>query len=131
MTISILIYHAVYKTPYIFDEVDGYIRKYRSKSVALFVPDEKYEKILQRNKYLINKDSNILDVYDRKVMKIKINSDNDLSLEKESIMCNVVIHIKSVLNAYDNNWAFQVFLKNVWIKNKLAEVICCCLLVAY
>ena len=26
---------------------------------------------------------------------------------------------------------FKCFLKNVWIKNKLAEVICCCLLVAY
>lgn len=59
MTISILIYHVAYKTPYIFDEVDGYIRKYRSKSVALFVRDEKYEKIFQRNKYLINKESNI------------------------------------------------------------------------
>ena len=44
-------------------------------------------------------------------MKIKINSDDDLSLEKELIMCNVVIHIKPVLNAYYNYCPFQVFLK--------------------
>ena len=42
--------------------------------------------------------SNISDGYFHKYTKIKINSDDDLTLEKAINMHNVVILIKSVLN---------------------------------
>ena len=59
-------------------------------------------------------------------MKIKINSNDDLSLEKTLNMCTVVIHFKSVLNAYLSYCTSQVFLAECL--NKLAEYIYCCLL---
>ena len=68
---NILIYHAVYKTPYrekplsiIFKKVDGYIRKYDStKYLALFHSDEKYERLFDRIRYLVMLKGNISGVY--------------------------------------------------------------------
>ena len=48
----------------IFDKVEGYIRKYdRTKYLALFHPDEKYERIFDRIRNLITLKGDISDVY--------------------------------------------------------------------
>ena len=62
-----------------FDKVDWYIRKYeRTKYLALFCSDEKFEFFFDRIRYLIVLKSNILRVYSHEYMKININLDNDL-----------------------------------------------------
>ena len=74
-----------YKTPcfskpvrIIFDEVDGYIRKYdKNKHLALFHP-ETFKAIVSKIKYLIMFKCNISYVISQKNMKITIDWDNDL-----------------------------------------------------
>ena len=61
-----------------FNKVEGYIKKYSTKHLALFHSNEKNEKIFGRIRYLIMLKSNISDVYFHKYPKIKINLD-DLS----------------------------------------------------
>ena len=73
-----------------FDKVDGYIRKYLT-----FVHSEKLKKKFNRIRYLITLKSNISSICSHN-RKIKIDSDDDLSLEKKLNMQNVVILIKSV-----------------------------------
>ena len=51
--------------------------------------------------------SNISDVYSHKCTKIKINSDNDLPLEKPINKQNVMILIKSTFN---ENHIYKLFL---------------------
>ena len=69
-------------------------RKYdRTKDLASFTSDEKYNKIFDR----MSK-SNILDFYFIKNMKIRINSDDDLPLEKTLNIHNVLILIRALLN---------------------------------
>ena len=118
-----LIHVVAYKTPYgskplriIFDNVDEYIRKYDStKYVALFYSDEKYEKVFDRIRYLIMLKRNISDVYSHKYTKIKMNSDDDLPLEKPLNMHNVVILIKFVFNKNYNRNYYQVFFRKMLI----------------
>lgn len=74
-----------------FDEADGYVKKYvRSKYVGLYPPYEKYEGAFERIKYLIIEESNISDAYYHNYVKIKINSSDDLPLEKTLNMNNAV-----------------------------------------
>ena len=62
----------------IFDKVDGYIRKYdRTKILGLFHSNEKLEKVFDKIGYPA-----MLDVYTHKYMEIKIDSDDELPLEK-------------------------------------------------
>ena len=69
---------------YFFDKVDEYSRKYdRTKYLALY-PYQKYKRIVDRIRYCFMLKSNISDVYSHKYMKIEINSDDDLRLEKTS-----------------------------------------------
>ena len=66
-----------------FDEVDGDIEKgRRDQYQSLFHPKEKYDWMFDRIKYLISQISNISDVYYRSYMKIRINSNDNPSLEK-------------------------------------------------
>ena len=50
--------------------------------------------------------SNISDVFSNKYKKIKINSDDDLPLEKALNMYNIVIFIKSVFNENYNHYCY-------------------------
>ena len=74
-----------------------------------FILIKKYKKIYDRIRYLIMLKSNISSVYSNKYAKIKINSDDDLSLEKALNMYNVVIPIKSVLNENHDHCCYQTF----------------------
>ena len=73
-----------------FDKVDGYIRKYLT-----LVHSQKLKKTFNRIRYLITLKSNISSICSHN-RKIKIDSDDGLSLEKKLNMQNVVILIKSV-----------------------------------
>ena len=105
-----------YKTPYstkflciIFNKADGYIRKDdKTKYLALFYSNEKCEKNFDRFRYLILLKSNILDIYSHKCKKIKINSDNDLLLEKTINMHNAIILIISVFNENHNRYYYKL-----------------------
>ena len=44
----------------------------------------RYEELLNKIKYLIRSITNNSDDYDKKCMKIKVNSDNDLPLKKNA-----------------------------------------------
>ena len=55
--------------------------------------------------------SNISDIYSHKYTKIKINSDDDLFLEKTKTTHFVVILIKSVFNENHNHYYYKVFLE--------------------
>ena len=86
----ILVYDDAYKTTYsskysgiIFDKIDEYIRIYdETKYLAFFRSVEKYDRIFNTIRYLIMLQSNISNFYSHKYTNIKINSDNDLLLEK-------------------------------------------------
>ena len=74
------------KTPYgekslhtIFDKVEGYGT---TKYLALFHSDEKSDEIFITVRYFIMLNSNISDAYSHKRSKIKINSDDDLPLQR-------------------------------------------------
>ena len=54
-------------------------------------------------RYLIMLKSNVSVIYSPKYKKIKINSDDDLLLQKALIMQRKVILIKSVFNVQTNN----------------------------
>ena len=61
------------------------------------------ETIFGRLRYFIMLKSNISVIYSPKYKKIKINSDDDLPLQKALIMQCKVILIKSVFNVQTNN----------------------------
>ena len=44
-------------------------------------------------------------------MKIKINSDDDLLLEKTLNLHNIVIFIKSIFSKNHNHYYYQIFLE--------------------
>ena len=48
--------------------------------------------------------SNISDIYSHKEMKIKINPDDHLPLEKTLNIHNAVLHIESVFNKNHNHY---------------------------
>ena len=89
-----------------FDKMDEYIRKYdRTKYPALFISG-KY--IFGRIRYLSMSKSNILYVYSRKYLKIKIN-------EKTLDMNNVVILIKNLFNKNHNYYYYQLFFRKMFV----------------
>ena len=66
-----------------FDAVDIYIQKRgRNQYVLLFCPNKKYERMFDGINCLISQKSNISDVYYHNYMKIGIDSDDNLPLQK-------------------------------------------------
>ena len=78
-----------------FDKVDGFIRNYdRTKCLLLYGP-EKYDAIFLRIRYLIRLKSHITYVDSHNYAKTKIDTDDDLPLEK-TLSPHVIILMKSV-----------------------------------
>ena len=104
---NILIFHAVHKPPYgvkpfIFDEVDGYIRNNdRAKYLELFLSNQKFERMFGRIRYLIMLISDISYVY-----LYKYESDDDIPLVKIINMHDEVILINS---AFDKNYDYYYY----------------------
>ena len=86
----------------LFEKVDGYNRKHDGTKYLALLHSIRYFNILR---------SNILDVYSHKYLKIKINSDNNLSLEATLNMQSVVILIKYVFDKNHNHYHFKIFLE--------------------
>ena len=94
---SVLLYDISYITSLdtkslriIFDNEDEYIRNYDgTKYLTVFHSNEKYDRIFDRVRYLIMLKRNILDFYFHKYRKVKINTDDELPLEKILNMHNV------------------------------------------
>ena len=56
--------------------------------------------------------SSITYVFSHNYAKIKIDSDNDLSLEETLTLHNAIILIKSVFNKKQNHYHYNIFLEN-------------------
>ena len=82
---------------------------YSNKYLALFLSNEKYDKVFDRTRYLIILKSNNSDVDSPKCMKIKINSDGDSPLDKTCNVHPVVILTESVFSKNHNYYYYQVF----------------------
>ena len=88
----------------IFDKVDGFIRDYGgTKYLVLFGP-EKYDAILDRIRYFIKLKSGISYIVSHNYPIIKIDSDDDLPLEKTLAVHNFAMLIKSVFNTNHNQY---------------------------
>ena len=78
--------------------MDRYIEKYDGRKYwELYPPHEKYERVLERIKYLISQESNISDVYYHNYMNIKIKM--TISLWKKYIyeQCRNVIESITII----------------------------------
>ena len=65
------------------------------------------DKIFDRIRYII-----MLKSISYKQIKIEINANDDLTLEKKLNMHSVIILIKSAFNENDNHYCYKFFLEN-------------------
>ena len=91
----------------IFDKVDGYIRKYdRTKILGLFHSNEKLEKVFDKIGYPA-----MLDVYTHKYMEIKIDSGDELPLEKT---LSLFFSNKNQTNVIAFKWFTKAFIPMIF-----------------
>ena len=102
-----------------FDKVDGFIRGYNGTKYLTLLWSEIYSSIFNRIKFLSRPNINISYVVFHSYVGMKINSNNDLPLEKTLTMHNVVILIKSVFNKNQNHYYCKVLLEKC--SNQLAK----------
>ena len=70
----------------VFNDANSYIKDYdRTKYLPLFPLEEKQERTFDKVGYHINLENNFSNIHYNKCMKTKINSDDNLSLEKHYI----------------------------------------------
>ena len=93
------------------DKVDGFIIKDNdaTKYLALF-GFEKYTAIYDKIRYLIGLKISITYVFYHNYAKIKIDSDDDLPLEKTLNLRDVIILIKTVFIKDQNHYYYNMFL---------------------
>ena len=94
-----------------FDKVNEFIRNYEGTKYLVLFGLEKYNVIYDGIRYLLGLKSGIRYVFSHNYAKIKIDSDDDLPLEKILNLHNVVIFIKSVLNKNKNHYYYNIFLQ--------------------
>ena len=80
-----------------FDKAGGFIRVYDGTTYLVSFGPNKYVAIYNRIRYLIIQKSSIMQVFSHYYAKIKIDSDDNLPLEKTLILDNMIILIKSFL----------------------------------
>ena len=108
----------------VISKVDGYIEeKIGNKYLTLFSTDKnkevliKYTELWDKVKNLIKKINHKPDEYDEKYMKIKFNSDDNLSLNKILKIHNMAIAVRSVFQE-DGNVILKFFEMNVYMNYK-------------
>ena len=76
--------------------------------------DKKYEGLWSKIRYLIRLITKNADDYDKKYMKIKLSSDNELPLNKKIEISSMIIAVRV---AFQENKRYhpQVFLMNIYI----------------
>ena len=68
-----------------------------------------YKELCDKIRDLVRSISNNSDDYDQKYMKIKFNSDDDLSSQKILELCEIMIVLRSVF--HEDNWYYSyIFL---------------------
>ena len=68
-----------------------------------------YKELYDKIRDLVRSISNNSDDYDQKYMKIKFNSDDDLSSQKILELCEIIIVLRSVF--HEDNWYYSyIFL---------------------
>ena len=72
---------------------------------------EKWNAINDRTRYLIGSKAVLHRFFSYNYAKIKIDSDDDLSLEETLNLYNVVILIKSILNKNQNHYCYDILLE--------------------
>ena len=87
---------------FIYNKMDGFIRDYDGTKYLVLFRSEKYDAIYDRIRYLTGLKSDVPYVFSPNYTKIKIDSDDDLPLEK-ALTLHVVIFIKSVLSKKQNH----------------------------
>ena len=70
------------------------------------IPMKKNQRITDRIRYLVMLKSNVSDVYSHKHMKMKIDSDNNLTLEGTLKIQNVVTLTELVFNKNYNHYYY-------------------------
>ena len=108
----------------VISKVDGYIEeKIGNKYLTLFSTDKnkevliKYTELWDKVKNVIKKINHKPDEYDEKYMKIKFNSDDNLSLNKILKIHNMAIAVRSVFQE-DGNVILKFFEMNVYMNYK-------------
>ena len=82
----------------LFDKIDEFMRVYNGSKYLVLIGLEKYNSIYNRTRYFWCIKSGITDVISHYHAKIKVDSDNSLSIKKRLILLYAMIHINSVLN---------------------------------
>ena len=100
----------------IINKANGYIEESNGNKYLTLVPADKSKGTLKKYKELWDKisdlnrsTSNNSDDCDKKYMKIKFNSDDDLPFKKTLALYNMIIVVRSVFHE-DNKYYPKVFL---------------------
>ena len=100
----------------IFNKTIGYFKEINGNKYLTLVLTDKSKKRMKRQeelrseiRYLIRSKIDNTDDYHEKYMKIKFNSDDDLSLNKMLQLCSMIIFVRAVFHK-NNKYYSQVFL---------------------
>ena len=101
---------------FVIGEVDGYIEEKNGNKFLIFASTDKnkevltkYTKLSDGTKSLIDKIDDKVDEYGKDFMKIKLNSDDNLPLNKILKLHMLTVIVRSVFQE-DNKYYPQVFL---------------------
>ena len=115
---NILIYHISCKSlidakslSIMFDKVNGFIRDSDGTKYLVLFGLKKYDAIYDRIRYLIGLKSGITYVLSYNYAKIKVDSDDDLLLEKILKLHNVIILTMPVFDKDQNQYYYSTFLE--------------------
>ena len=112
---------------FIINEINGYIEESNGNNYLMLNPTDrnkhmlnKYEELWNKNRHLIRSITNNSDNYEQKYMKIKFNSDNDLSPKKMQKLYNMVIVVRFIFHE-GNKYYPLVFLEERLYKLLMLE----------
>ena len=94
-----------------FDKIDEFIRIYGGTRYLTVFGSEKYDAIYDTSKYLMSLKYSITYIFSHYVEKIKVNSYDSLTIEKNLTFHNVIILLKPVLNKGKNDYYYEIFLE--------------------
>ena len=94
-----------------FNEIDGFIKIYDGIRYLALLSSGLHDAIYNRIRYLICEKSCITDSINHNFARIRIDSYNSLLIEKAMIFHNVITVIKSVVDKYENNYYYNIFLE--------------------
>ena len=96
----------------------GSIKTYAEIRYLVSFGDERYNAIYDNIRYLISGKSSITCSFSHNFVRIGIDLDNSLAVEKTLTLHNVIILIRSVVNKNKNNHYYNMFLEKGLYENK-------------